>query len=72
MEIGTFDSGRRDIVGSWFPFRFCWMSDDELRLRPTLIAGETAPEDYQVFWNGLQIGRILKQPGVPTGRPNWH
>lgn len=48
------------------------MTDDQLRLRPTLIAGETAPDDYQVFWRELPIGRILKQPGVPMGRPNWH
>lgn len=47
-------------------------SDDELRLRATVIGGETAPDDFQVFWNGLPIGRILKQPGVPMGRPNWH
>jgi hypothetical protein len=37
-----------------------------------MIAGEKAPDDYEVHWNGLPIGRILKQPGVPAGRPNWH
>jgi hypothetical protein len=41
-------------------------------LRPTLIAGETAPDNYQVFWSDLPVGRIPKQPGVPVGRPNWH
>jgi hypothetical protein len=25
-----------------------------------------------VLWRDLPIGRILKQPGVPMGRPNWH
>jgi hypothetical protein len=40
-------------------------------MRPTVIAGETALDDYQVFWRELLIGRILKQPGVPMGRPNW-
>jgi hypothetical protein len=45
---------------------------DGLTLRATVVGGETAPDDYQVFWNGLAIGRILKQPGVPVGRPNWH
>jgi hypothetical protein len=44
----------------------------ELFLRPTVIAGETAPDDFEVIWGGLTIGRILKQPGVPIGRPNWH
>jgi hypothetical protein len=46
--------------------------DDQLYLRPTLIAGETAPDDFTVHWHGMSIGRILKQPGVPMGRPNWH
>lgn len=36
-----------------------------------MIAGETAPDDYTVIWDELAIGRILKQPGVPHGRPNW-
>jgi hypothetical protein len=45
---------------------------DALVLRPTIISGEKYPDDYQVFWNGLSVGRILKQPGVPVGRPNWH
>lgn len=44
---------------------------DKLHLRPTVIAGETAPDDYLVIWDSLSIGRILKQPGVPPGRPNW-
>ena len=33
--------------------------------------GERAADDYQVIWDELSIGRILKQPGVPPGRPNW-
>lgn len=44
---------------------------EPLALRKTLIGGETAPDDWQVIWDGLPIGRILKQPGVPAGRPNW-
>lgn len=48
------------------------MPDEQLYLRPAVIGGETAPDDYAVHWNGLSIGRILKQPGVPIGRPNWH
>jgi hypothetical protein len=47
------------------------MPGDRLLLRPTVIGGDTAPDDYQVIWNGMAIGRILKQPGVPLGRPNW-
>jgi hypothetical protein len=23
------------------------------------------------IWNGFTIGRIMKQSGLPTGRPNW-
>jgi hypothetical protein len=37
-----------------------------------MIGGEPHPDDYQVIWNGIPIGRILKRPGVPVGRPNWH
>jgi hypothetical protein len=48
------------------------MPDEQLILRPTVIGGDTSHEDYQVFWNDLAIGRVLKQPGVPMGRPNWH
>jgi hypothetical protein len=39
---------------------------------PTVIAGDRHPDDYQVVWRDIPIGRILKQPGVPVGRPNWH
>lgn len=44
---------------------------DHLVMRLTVIAGETAPDDYQVIWNGLSIGRIMRQHGMPPGRPNW-
>lgn len=43
---------------------------DPLFLRPTIIAGQSAPDDYQVIWNEIPIGRLLTQPGVPAGRPN--
>ena len=42
-----------------------------LVLRKTLIGGETYDDDFQVFWDGIPIGRILKQPDIPVGRPNW-
>jgi hypothetical protein len=41
---------------------------DQLSLRLTLIGGETAPDDWQVIWDGIPIGRILKARGVPVGR----
>ncbi len=44
---------------------------EPLTLRKTVIGGETAPDDYLVIWDGIPIGRILKQPGMPNGRPNW-
>jgi hypothetical protein len=47
------------------------MPGDQLLLRPTVIGGDAAPDDYQVIWNGMPIGRILEQPGVLLGRPNW-
>lgn len=43
----------------------------QLFLRPTVIADERGEHDYQVIWDGIPIGRILQQPGVPFGRPNW-
>jgi hypothetical protein len=43
----------------------------ELKLRKTVIGGDTLDDDYQVIWDGIPIGRILQQPGVPAGRPNW-
>jgi len=43
----------------------------DLKLRPTVIAGDKLEDDYQVIWDGIPIGRILKQPGVPVGRRNW-
>lgn len=42
-----------------------------LSLRKTVIGGETAPDDWLVIWDGLSVGRILRQPGMPTNRPNW-
>jgi hypothetical protein len=36
-----------------------------------MIGGDTAPDDCVVLWNDLPIGRVLKQPGVSVGRPNW-
>lgn len=43
----------------------------ELFLRQTEIGGERYDDDYIVIWDGIPIGRILKQPGIPHGRPNW-
>jgi hypothetical protein len=44
---------------------------DNLTLRRTVIGGDTLQDDYQVIWDSIPIGRILRQPGVPPGRPNW-
>ena len=50
---------------------------DQLTLRLTVIGGETRADDYVVIWNGFYvviwdgftIGRIMKQSGLPPGRP---
>ena len=42
-----------------------------IALRKTVIAGQTAPDDYLVIWNGLKIGRILKVLAV-SGREAWN
>lgn len=47
------------------------MDDEQLFLRPTVIAGDRLDKDYQIIWRGMSVGRILEQPGVPIGRPNW-
>lgn len=44
---------------------------DQVALRRTVIAGQSYDDDYVVIWDELSIGRILKQPGMPKGRPNW-
>jgi hypothetical protein len=47
-------------------------SVDELRLRPTRLNGDPpAPDDFEVFWRDTPVGRLLKQPGAPAGKPNW-
>lgn len=42
----------------------------ELKLRKTVIGGETAPDDYVVIWDDLPIGRIFKSMGT-GGREIW-
>lgn len=37
---------------------------DDLTMRRTVIGGETAPDDYEVIWNELSIGRIFRGVGV--------
>jgi hypothetical protein len=44
---------------------------EPLTLRKTVIAGETAPDDYCVIWNRLTIGRVLKVNGRPDARETW-
>jgi hypothetical protein len=43
--------------------------NDELLLRATVIGGETAPDDFQVFWNG---GSSNTNRAFLWGEPNWH
>lgn len=45
--------------------------EDALALRPTVIGGERAPDDYQVIWQGMPIGRIMRQSDAPADRPQW-
>jgi hypothetical protein len=41
---------------------------ETLTLRPTFIAGD---DDYQVFWRGLPVARIMRTGGVPSAGPLW-
>ena len=43
----------------------------DLTLRKTVIGGETNDSDFTVLSDGVSVGRINEQPGVPMGRPNW-
>jgi hypothetical protein len=48
------------------------LTDEPLILRKTTFGdGDVYPDDRQVFWRDLPVGRILKQPGIPFGRPKW-
>lgn len=43
---------------------------DDLTMPPTVIGGETPPDDYEVIWDGLSIGRIFRSVGV-GGIDGW-
>jgi hypothetical protein len=42
-----------------------------LALRPTRIGGERLQDDYQVIWQDMPIGRIMRRSGAPAGQPPW-
>ena len=46
------------------------MDDKPLTLRKMIIDGKTIVDDFEVFWDDIPVGRILRQPGVPIGKPN--
>ncbi|WP_247563961.1 hypothetical protein [Bradyrhizobium sp. 188] len=39
-------------------------------MRRTVIGGQTAPDDYEVIWDDLVIGRIFRSIGV-GGQGGW-
>ena len=49
------------------------MPDDPetIALRATVIDGNGHPDDYQVVWHGLSIGRIMKGTGSLNHAPQW-
>ena len=44
---------------------------ETISLRATVIDGNGYPDDYQIFWRGLLIGRIMKGTGSPNHAPQW-
>jgi hypothetical protein len=44
---------------------------ESIALRSTVIDGNGYPDDYQVIWRGLPIGRIMKGTGSPNHPPQW-
>jgi hypothetical protein len=49
------------------------MPDDPetIALRATVVDRKGYPDDYQVVWRGLSIGRIMKGTGSPNHAPQW-
>jgi hypothetical protein len=48
------------------------MTDPEtIALRQTLIGGQTYPDNYEVIWRDLPIGRIMRASGLPPNVPQW-
>jgi hypothetical protein len=48
------------------------MTESEtLTMRPTVIGGQRCPDDYQVMWRGMSIGRIMRASGLPSDKPQW-
>lgn len=48
------------------------MTDDEaIALRGTVIGGQRYPDDYEVIWRGLPVGRIMRASGLPPHVPQW-
>jgi hypothetical protein len=37
----------------------------------TVIDGNGYPDDHQVVWRSLSIGRIMKGTGSPVHAPQW-
>src|ERR1019366_2587814 len=46
------------------------MTDDETITVCVTFAGG-CPDDYQVFWRSVPIGRIMKTTGYPTRDAQW-
>jgi hypothetical protein len=44
---------------------------ETITLRATVIGGNGYPDDYQVIWRGLAMGRIMKICGSPNHAPHW-
>lgn len=44
---------------------------DQLALRKMKFDGIEYDDDWLVIWRGISVGRILKQDGIPMGKPNW-
>lgn len=44
---------------------------DQLSLRKMRFEDITYDDDYLVMWRRIAVGRILKQTGIPMGKPAW-
>jgi hypothetical protein len=44
-------------------------ASETLSLRVTVIAGQRHPDDFEVIWRGIAIGRIMRASDATPGKP---
>lgn len=42
-----------------------------LTRRPCVIGGQTREDDWEILWDGVPVGRIMRRTGNPIGTDPW-